>query len=107
MTPADATNRALKGEPAPFDSALAMRTQELKARIERAEYVVDPRAVADAMLRRAISQRRCWNPATDRRTPSHHSATPGSPAATVPTQVSGAAASAAARSSGETQTHSS
>jgi hypothetical protein len=106
-TPADGARPALKREAATLDSGHAMRTQELKRRVERAEYVVDPEAVADAMLRHALSQRRWWNPLADRSMPASDSTTPGSPERTAPTQVSGAAASAAARSAGATQTHNS
>jgi hypothetical protein len=106
-TPADGAGSALKRETRALDSRRAMRTQELKRRVERAEYVVDPEAVADAMLRHALSQRRWWNPLADRSTPANDSTTPGSPGPTTPTQVSGTAASAAARSAGATQTHSS
>jgi hypothetical protein len=106
-TPADGARPALKREAPALDSGHAMRTQELKRRIELAEYVVDPEAVADAMLRHALSQRRWWNPLADRSTPANDSTTPGSPGPTTPTQVSGTAASAAARSAGATQTHSS
>jgi hypothetical protein len=106
-TPADAAGSALKRETRALDSRRAMRTQELKRRVELAEYVVDPGAVADAMLRHAVSQRRWWNPLAVRSTPASDSATPGSPETTAPTHVSDAASSAAARSAGATQTHSS
>ena len=106
-TPADRTRPPLKCDARALDSGHAMRTQELKRRIELAEYVVDPAAVADAMLRRALSQRRWWNPLADCSTPASDSTTPGAPELTPPTHVSGAADSAAARSAGETQTHSS
>ena len=33
-----------------------------RLRVQRADYVVDPAAVADAMMRHAVSQRRWWNP---------------------------------------------
>lgn len=54
-----------------------MRTQELKRRIERCEYVVDPMLVAEAMLRHALSQRRCWKPLAERSTPSLRRIAPG------------------------------
>ena len=79
-TPADGAGSALKRATRALDSRRAMRTQELKRRIELAEYVVDPEAVADAMLRHAVSQRRWWNPLADCSMPSSDSSTPGSPA---------------------------
>jgi hypothetical protein len=90
-----------------LDSCRAMRTQELKLRIQRAVYVVDPVVVAEAMMRHAVSQRRWWNPVAVCALPSAISSTSGAPAATDPTHVNGAAASAASRSPGATQTHSS
>ncbi len=107
MTPADRSGQPLKRKPTAFDSASVIRTQELRLRIERSQYSIDPRAVADAMLRHAISQRRWWNPPGVRATPPADSVTPGGPSATTPTHVSSAASSAAPRSSGATQTHSS
>ena len=47
-----------------FDSCRGMRTEELKRRIQHANYVIDVAAVAEAMLRHAISHRRWWNPST-------------------------------------------
>lgn len=76
----------------------AMRLQELKLRVQRAEYVIDPAVVAAAMLRHALSQRRCWNPRAVCATPAESSLTSGAPSLTIPIQVSGAAASAAERS---------
>jgi len=90
-----------------FDSCRAMRTQELKLRIQRADYVVDPDVVAEAMLRHAVSHRRWWNPVAVCALPPADSRASGAPAATDPTHVNGAAASAASRSPGATQTHSS
>jgi hypothetical protein len=106
-TPADAADPALKREGISLDSGLAMRTHELRLRIEQSQYSIDPHAVADAMLRHAISHRRWWNPCGVRATPPADSVTPGGPSATTPTHVSSAARSAAPRSSGATQTHSS
>lgn len=106
-TPADAAGTALKGGRATLDSRRAMRTNELKLRIERQDYVVDPMAVAAAMLRHAISQRRWWNPVAVRRCPAASMTTSGWPAATDPTHVTGAAAVAAAQASEPTQKHSS
>ena len=106
-TPADRAGIALKADRATLDSCRVMRTQELKLRVQRSEYAVDPSAVADAMLRHAVAQRRWWNPTTDWGSPAASSATPGSPATTDPTHVIGAAASAPRRSPGATHTHSS
>lgn len=78
-----------------LDTAAGMRLQELKLRVERADYVVDPALVAAAMLRHALSQRRCWKPRAVRATPPDSSATSGAPARTRPIQVSDAADSAA------------
>ena len=107
MTPADRAGPALKRERDALDSASVIRTQELKLRIEQSEYTIDPNAVAAAMLRHAVSQRRWWNPTASRATPSSVSATPGAPSATDPIHVSGAASSAAWRSPGATHTQSS
>ncbi|MDX6720801.1 MAG: hypothetical protein QOJ63_3055 [Solirubrobacteraceae bacterium] len=106
-TPAHAGDFPLKREGVAFDSCRAMRTQELKLSIQRADYVVDPVAVAEAMLRHALSHRRWWNPIALCVTPPADSVTSGWPPTTDPTQVNGAARSAARRSSGPTQTQSS
>ena len=90
-----------------LDSGRGMRTQELKLRVQRADYVVDPAVVAAAMIRHAISHRRCWNPRTVRTTPAALSTTSAGPSRTAPIQVSGAAASAAERSARATHTHNS
>ena len=84
-----------------------MRLQELKLRVERADYTVDPALVARAMLRHAVSHRRCWNPRAVCAMPSDSSTISGGPSRTSPIQVSGAADAAAARSSGATHTSSS
>ena len=105
--PADGAGMPLKREGGALDSGRAMRTQELKLRIQRQDYVVDPAAVADAMLRHALSQRRWWNPIAGCATPASRSATSGGPGTTDPTHVNGAAASAAERSPGPTHTQSS
>jgi hypothetical protein len=81
--------------------------QELKLRVQRADYVVDPEVVAAAIIRHAISQRRCWKPRTVLRTPPALSTTSAGPSQTVPIQVSGAADSVAGRSAGATHTHNS
>ena len=107
QTPADTAGPALKRERISLDSRRAMRTHELRLRIEQSQYSIDPHAVAEAMLRHAISQRRWWNPVGVRAEPPADSVTPGAPSATMPTHVSSAAPSAAPRSSGATQTHSS
>ncbi len=104
---ADSSGGALKrGAPA-LDRDRAMRIGELKLQVQRSDYVIDAPAVATAMMRHAVSQRRWWNPCTSRATPAALSTTSGGPAATSPIQVSAAADSAAARSPGATQTHSS
>jgi hypothetical protein len=105
--PVEVTPSALKKTGAALDSDRGMRTQELKLRVQRADYVVDPALVAAAIIRHAISHRRCWKPRTVRRTPPALSTTSGGPSPTVPTQVSGAADSAAERSAGPTHTHNS
>ena len=81
--------RALKREAAALDSCRAMRTQELKLRIQRADYVVDPVAVAEAMLRHALSQRRWWNPVAACATPpaQQHDAPAGPRRPTRPTSA--------------------
>ena len=104
---ADPVAAALKRSDPAFDTERAMRMQELKLRVQHADYVIDPPTVATAMIRHAVSQRRWWNPRTSRLTPAALSATSGGPAATSPIHVSGAADSAAARSLGATQTHNS
>jgi hypothetical protein len=84
-----------------------MRTHELKLRVQRADYIVDPAVVAAAIIRHVISHRRCWNPRTVCGIPAVLSTTSGGPSRTLPIQVSGAADSAAGRSARATQTHSS
>lgn len=103
----EATSAALKRTDPAFDSAGGMRTQELKLRVQRADYVVDPQVVAAAIIRHAISHRRCWKPRTVRRTPPALSTTSAGPSPTVPIQVSGAADSVAGRSAGAAHTHNS
>lgn len=96
----------LKSVPGPPDASSAMRIQELKRAVQSADYVVDPDVVADAMLRRAVSYRRWWKPRSTAGTPAQtRFASPG-PERTRPTHVT-PAASAAAKPSGPTQTHSS
>ena len=106
-TPADWATAALKGDLRALDSRRAMRTHELKLRIERADYDVDPRVLAEAMLRHAISHRRWWNPVAACDTPCADSTTSGEPETTLPIHVNGTAAAAAEQSFGATQTHSS
>jgi hypothetical protein len=106
-TPVDAKRDALKENGTAFDSDRAMRLQELKMRVQRADYEVDPPTVAVAMIRHAVSQRRWWNPRTFCATPPAFSTSAGGPAATVPIHVSGAADSAAARSARPKHTHNS
>ena len=88
-------NPALKDDGDPLDTAAGMRLQELKLRVARADYVVDPALVAAAMLRHAVSQRRCWNPRAVRATPPDSNTTSGAPSRTLPIQVSDVADSAA------------
>lgn len=94
-TIADEMDDPLKPDAEALDTCRGMRMQELKLRIQRADYVVDPALVAEAMLRHAVSYKRCWNPRTDRAMPAELSATSGGPSATLPIQVSGTADSAA------------
>jgi hypothetical protein len=103
----DVLPSALKQTARALDSGRGMRTQELKLRVQRADYVVDPAVVAAAIIRHAISHRRCWNPRTVCGTPAALSTTSGGPSPTVPIQVSGAADSAAERSATPTHTHNS
>jgi hypothetical protein len=88
-------NPPLKDSGVWLDTAAGMRLQELKLRVERADYVVDPALVAAAMLRHAVSQRRCWKPRVVCAPPPDSSTTSGAPASTLPIQVSDAADSAA------------
>ncbi len=90
-----------------LDTSSGMRTQELKLRVRHADYVIDPAAVAEAMLRHAVCHRRWWNPRTCCATPSEHSTASGGPAKTSPIQRSGAANSASDRSAAPMQMHSS
>ena len=90
-TIADEMGDPLKHDADPLDTCRGMRTQELKLRIQRADYAVDPALVAEAMLRHAVSYKRCWKPCTDWATPREFSATLGGPSATLPIQVSGTA----------------
>ncbi len=106
-TLADAMSPPLKPGDHAFDTAAGMRLQELKLRVARADYVVDPALVAAAMLRRAVSQRRCWKPRAVCAAPADSSTTSGAPARTLPIHVSAAADSAALRSAGATQHNSS
>lgn len=106
-TPADGARPPLKPRDGALDSCPAMRIQELRLRIQRADYVIDPRLVAEAMFRHALSHRRWWNPVAVCARPAASMVTSGWPAATDPIHVNGAASSAPARSSGSTQTQSS
>lgn len=92
---ADAMHKPLKRCEDPLDTSRGMRMQDLKLRVERADYVVDPVLVAEAMLRHAVSQRRCWKPRACWTTPADSSCTPGGPSRTTPIHVSPAADSAA------------
>ena len=88
-------NPPLKDNGVSLDTAAGMRLQELKLRVARADYVVDPALVAAAMLRHAVSQRRCWKPRVVCATPADSSTTSGAPSRTLPIQVSDVADSAA------------
>jgi len=78
-----------------LDSDRGMRMQEIKLRVQRADYTVDPATVAEAMFRHALSQRRWWNPPRIRSTPAARSTSCGGPSLTDPIHVNGAASSAA------------
>lgn len=106
-TPVEAEPAGLKQTGAAFDSERAMRLHEIKVRVQRADYAVDPSTVAVAMIRHSVSQRRWWNPRTSCGTPAAFSTSPGGPSVTVPTHVSGTADSAAARSSRPKHAHNS
>ena len=106
-TPADGTDPPLKRDDGALDSCHAMRTHELRLRIQRADYVIDPVLVAEAMFRHALSQRRWWNPVAGCARPAASMTTSGWPVTTEPIHVNGVAATAAAQSSGAKQTHSS
>jgi hypothetical protein len=80
----------LKQTAAALDSQRAMRVQELKLLVEGANYTVDPAAVADAMIRRAVSHRRCWKPRTACGSPPALSTTSAGPSPTEPIQVTSA-----------------
>ncbi len=86
---------SLKRDGGPLDTCREMRMQAIKLRVQRADYTVDPALVAEAMLRHAVSYRRCWKPPAAWATPPDRSSTPAGPAFTMPIQVSGAADSAA------------
>lgn len=107
QTIADEMGDRLKHDAAALDTCGGMRTQELKLRVQRADYDVDPVLVAEAMLRHALSYKRCWKPRTAWTTPADFSATFGGPSQTVPIQVTRAADSAAERSLAAKQTSSS
>jgi hypothetical protein len=85
----------LKIDDDPLDISRGMRMQEIKLRVQRADYVVEPALVAEAMLRRAVSHRRCWKPRAAWATPADRSTTAGGPSWTLPIQVNRAADSAA------------
>ena len=106
-TLAESMDARLKHDAEALDMAAGMRLQELKLRVRRADYVVDPGLVAAAMMRHAVSQRRCWNPRAASATPADRSLTSAAPSLTAPIQVIVAADSAATRPPGETHTSSS
>jgi hypothetical protein len=78
-----------------LDISSGMRMQDLKLRVQRADYAVDATLVAEAMLRHAVTYRRCWNPRIAWALPADSNMTSGGPSSTVPIQVNGAADSAA------------
>ena len=88
----EAARPPLKDGGAALDTSAGMRLQDLKLRVQRADYAVDPALVAAAMLRHAVSQRRCWKPRAVRATPSDSSTTSGGPSLTLPIHVSEPAA---------------
>ena len=92
---ADAMTSGLKRDGDRSDMCRGMRMQEIKLRVQRADYIVDPALVAEAMLRHALSHRRCWKPRAAWAIPADSSVTSGGPSRTLPIQVSGAADSAA------------
>ena len=76
-------------------SSRRMLVNELKGRVERREYSVDCRAVAEAF----IAQTGCWYPTTERVPVRSRMTRPGSPMATRPTRMNGSAGGPAAHSS--------
>ena len=85
----------LKRDGDTLDTSRGMLMRELKLRVQRADYIIYPALVAEAMLRHAVSHRRCWNPRTAWATPADSSTRPAGPSWTVPIQVTDAADSAA------------
>jgi hypothetical protein len=85
----------LKREARTLDTSRGMRMQDIKQLVQSADYVVDSGLVAEAMLRHAVSHRRCWNPRAVWAMPAASSSTPGVPPRTLPIQVNGAADAAA------------
>lgn len=86
---------SLKRDGDSLDTSRGMRMQEIKHRVQRADYTVDPALVAEAMLRHAVSHRRCWKPRAVWAMPANSRSTWGRPSTTAPIQVNGAADSAA------------
>jgi hypothetical protein len=87
MTDVDRECQALKPMTNSFDSDRDMRLHELKARIQRSDYDVDPGTVAAALLRHAVSYRRWWNPRTSMLLPPALNTASGGPACTLPMHV--------------------
>lgn len=77
----------LKNSPPEPDDSRAMRVQEIKGSVQRAEYEVDPHLVAEAMYRHAVSYNRWWKPRSACGTPAEVRTSSGDPASTRPTQV--------------------
>jgi hypothetical protein len=78
-----------------LDTPCGMTMREIKQRVQSADYAIDSTLVAEAMLRHAVSHRRCWNPRAVWAMPAASSSTPDGPARTLPIQVNGAADAAA------------
>jgi hypothetical protein len=91
MTDVDRARQTLKPVDPALDSERAMRLHELKTRIQRSDYDVDPGTVAAAVLRHAVSHRRWWKPRTSMLTPPACSSASGGPARTLPMNVSATA----------------
>lgn len=105
--PTDAASRPLKSVPDVLDRQRVMRVQQLKLRVQEADYVVDPAVVAEAILRHSISHMRCWYPRAVRSTAPAQSLTAGDPAITAPIQVTATDDSTSARLDAGAQKHSS
>jgi Anti-sigma-28 factor, FlgM len=82
-------------KPDDMDEEPQMRITDLRQRIARGEYTVEPSAVADAIIRRgrqraferAAFQRLCSNPISGEELVASMNTAPGAPATTRPTNV--------------------